>query len=91
MSGNNTEVSAPSSQSIEHCEYERDSVFSWCLAPWRFAVIRADGDQTYSGGREPGVYYCCEQHLADAVAGMADGDSLGLTVTIRYDEVLADV
>ncbi len=72
-------------QSSEHCEYERDSAFSWCLAPWRFTVARADGDRTYSGGRESGIYRSCEQHLADAVAGMADGDDVALNVTIRYD------
>lgn len=69
------------------CEYERDSeYFRGCRASYRFVVARADGDQTFSGGTEHGVYYVCEEHLADAVMGMASGDDVSLTVTIRYDD-----
>ena len=78
---------APKPRGGDGCEYERDSeYFRTCCAPHRFVVSRADGDLSYSGGREGGVYYVCEEHLADAVMGMADGDDVGLTVTIRYDD-----
>jgi hypothetical protein len=79
-------MAAQADQSSERCQYERDSEY-WpgCRASHRFVVARVDGDQSFSGGDEPGVYYVCEEHLADAVMGMASGDHVGLTVTIRYD------
>jgi hypothetical protein len=76
-----------SSRIDSRCEHEAtDLWYPRCEAPYRFVVARADGDKTYSGGEEDGVYRVCPTHLADAVMDMAGGDDVALTVTIRYDD-----
>lgn len=56
-----------------------------CGAPSRYLVERSDGDKSY--GEHGGSAEACEQHLAETVDGMADGDeTVQAVVTIRWDE-----
>lgn len=54
-----------------------------CPKPSRFVVARSDGDSSFgvNGGSEE----ACEDHLADAVLGMVDGDeTVNAVITIRW-------
>jgi hypothetical protein len=55
-----------------------------CGAPSRYQVARSDGDKSY--GVNGGSDEACEEHLAEAVAGMVDGDAeITAFVTVRWD------
>lgn len=55
-----------------------------CGALSRFVVSRSDGDKSF--GAQGGTEEACEAHLAEAVAGMADGDEgIWAAVAIRWD------
>ena len=72
--------------STQRCEFEFDGyMVTQCEAPARFTVSRADGDQSYSGGKDAGVNYACPSHVAEALFGMADGDAVDLVVKLHYD------
>ena len=59
-----------------------------CGKPSLFIVSRSDGDENFGGGG--GTEEACEEHLADAVIGMVDGDeSIRAVVTIRWDKTEA--
>jgi hypothetical protein len=51
----------------------------------RFVVARSDGDTSFGAGG--GTEEACADHLAEAVAGMVDGDEhVRAVVTIRWDK-----
>jgi hypothetical protein len=55
-----------------------------CGAPSRFQVARSDGDESY--GINGGSDEACEEHLAESVAGMIDGDDEVIAlVSLRWD------
>lgn len=55
-----------------------------CAAISRFVVARTDGDPSY--GVNGGSDEACEEHLAETVAEMIEGDpSVGAVVTVRWD------
>lgn len=55
-----------------------------CMQMSRFQVSRSDGDESYGTGG--GTEEACEQHLADAVSGMVNGDAnVRAVVAIRWD------
>lgn len=55
-----------------------------CGAPSRYQVARSDGDESF--GINGGSDESCEEHLAETVAGMVDGDTaITAIVTIRWD------
>jgi hypothetical protein len=54
----------------------------------RYVVARSDGDKSFGAGG--GTEEACEEHLADAVSGMVDGDeNVRAVVTIRWTEYVA--
>jgi hypothetical protein len=56
-----------------------------CGAPSRYQVARSDGDESY--GINGGSDEACDEHLAETVAGMVDGDAgVAAIVTIRWDK-----
>ncbi len=59
-----------------------------CGKPSRFVVARSDGDSSF--GANGGSEEACEEHLADAVLGMVDGDeTVSAVITIRWGEAEA--
>lgn len=57
-----------------------------CGKPSRFVVARSDGDSSFGGNG--GSEEACEEHLADAVLGMVDGDeTVSAVITVRWGEV----
>lgn len=64
---------------------EEDGLWDQCTKPSRFVVERSDGDKSY--GTCDGTEESCEEHLADAVSGMVDGDEgVRAVVTIRWNK-----
>jgi hypothetical protein len=66
-------------------EYGQPPFGTSCPKPSRFVVARSDGDSSFgvNGGSEE----ACEEHLADAVLGMVDGDeTVSAVITIRWGE-----
>ena len=56
-----------------------------CRAPSRYQVARSDGDESY--GINGGSDEACDEHLAETVDGMVDGDAeVTALVTIRWDD-----
>lgn len=53
-----------------------------CMEYSRFCVTRSDGDESF------GPAEACDEHLADAVAGIVSGETdISAVVTIRWGEV----
>jgi hypothetical protein len=71
----------------ERCDFEFDGyIVTQCQAPARYSVRRADGDETFSGGKDDGVYYACPAHVPEALFDMASGEDVHLDVALHYDE-----